>query len=233
MLFFDHISSIANTVFIDPNWLLHDVFGRALSPDGVDAGGLNPRNGEVSWEDFKAAFADVGASPQVVASVLRSAHLCFEVPGRGGQRRLLLPSRLTEDVVLEEVWQPQADKWAGYGGRRLVIEKEQFIFPAGFLARVQVKLYASFGETLQLWRDAFHVAFQGVTCLGLLHSDREADVWVRWIDGAGCTAWEMMHEVRFTTKRVAAAKERSILTLHARVCVRVCVCAFVPLCWRW
>ena len=41
----------------------------------------------------------------------------------------MLPSRLTEDAVLEEVWQPQPDKWAGYGGRRLVLGNAALVFP--------------------------------------------------------------------------------------------------------
>ena len=195
MLFFEDIPSLATTVFIDPNWLLHVVLGRALCPEGIAFGGLNPRNGEVSWSDVVVGFRDTGIAAQLVVDVLRSARLCFEVPERDGQRHFMLPSRLTEDAVLEEVWQPHPDKWAGYGGRRLVLEDAALVFPAGFFARVQAKLYESFGGMLTLWRDTFRITFKGVHCLGVYRNDKEADVWVRWKDDADCNAWYLLNEV--------------------------------------
>ena len=195
MLFFEDIPSLATTVFIDPNWLLHVVLGRALCPEGIEPGGLNPRNGEVSWEDIDVAFENTGIAPQLVVDVLRGAHLCFEVCERDGQRHFMLPSRLTEDAVLEEVWQPQPGKWVGYGGRRLVLGDAALVFPAGFFARVQAKLYESFGGMLTLWRDTFRITFKGVHCLGVYRNDKEADVWVRWKDDADCNAWYLLNEV--------------------------------------
>ena len=195
MLFFESTSSLANTIFIDPNWLLKVVLGRALCPEGIEPGGFRPRNGEVSWSDIEVAFEGTGIAPQLVVDVLRGAHLCFEVCERDGQRHFMLPSRLTEDAVLEEVWQPQPDKWAGYGGRRLVLEKRALVLPAGFFPNVQARLYERFGETLHLWRDAFHITFEGVTCVGLHRSDKEVDVWVRWLSKGECNAWFLLNEV--------------------------------------
>ena len=196
VLFFEDIPSLTNTVFIDPNWLLNVVLGRALCPEGIAFGGLNPRNGEVSWSDVVVGFRDTGIEPELVVDVLRSARLCFEVPERDGQRHFMLPSRLTEGVLLEEVWQLQPGKWAGYGGRRLVLGDAALVFPAGFFARVQAKLYESFGDTLQLWRDAFAALVGGAECVGIYRNDQEVDVWVRWLDDADCNAWEMMNQVR-------------------------------------
>ena len=195
MLFFESTSSLANTIFIDPNWLLKVVLGRALCPEGIEPGGFRPRNGEVSWSDIEVAFEGTGIAPQLVVDVLRGAHLCFEVCERDGQRHFMLPSRLTEDAVLEEAWQPQPDKWAGYGGQRLVLGDAALVFPAGFFARVQAKLYESFGDTLQLWRDAFAALVGGAECFGLCRSDQEVNVWVRWLDDADCSAWYLLNEV--------------------------------------
>ena len=207
MLFFDDIPSLATTVFVDPNWLLHVVLGRALCPEGIEPGGLNPRNGEVSWEDIEVAFEGTGIAPQLVVDVLRGAHLCFEVCERDGQRYFMLPSRLTEKVALAKAWQPHPGKWVGYGGRRLVLGDAALVFPAGFFARVQAKLYESFGGTLRLWRDAFKITFKGVHCLGVFRSrsdketgsesDKEVDVWVRWMKGAVCNAWYLLNEVSY------------------------------------
>ena len=195
VLFFEDIPSLATTVFIDPNWLLHVVLGRALCPEGIEPGGLNPRNGEVSWEDIGVAFEDTSIAPQLVVDVLRGAHLCFEVCERDGQRYFMLPSRLTEDAVLGEVWQRPREKGAGCGGRRLVIGDAAFAFPAGFFAQVQAKLYGSFGETLHLWRDAFSACVGGAGCVGLHRSDREVDVWVWWHEGAKHDAWKLLEQV--------------------------------------
>ena len=70
MLFFEDIPSLATTVFLDPNWLLHVVLGRALCPEGIEPGGLNPRNGEVAWSDIIVAFKDTGIAPQLVVVVV-------------------------------------------------------------------------------------------------------------------------------------------------------------------
>ena len=74
---------------------------------------------------------------------------------------------------------------------------DELVLPAGFFARVQAKLYESFGETLELWHDAFHITFKGVHCVGVYRSgsDKEVDVWVRWMDDADCNAWYLLHEV--------------------------------------
>ena len=202
MLFFEDIPSLATTVFIDPNWLLHVVLGRALCPEGIEPGGLNPRNGEVSWSDIDVAFEDTGIAPQLVVNVLRGAHLCFEVCERDGQRHFMLPSCLPRDVVLGDVWQ-QTCRWVGYAGRRLVIGNAAFAFPVGFFARVQAKLYESFGDTLKLWRNAFHITFQGVKCLGLYHNNKVIDVWVRWLESGDHSAWYLINEVSIARRQVS------------------------------
>ena len=194
MLFFESIPSLATTVFVDPNWLLNAVLGRALAPQTDQPGGFRTQNGEASWHDIAECFRDLDIDTHKVVDVLTSLRLCFELPERNGQRWFLLPSRLTEDIDPQREWQPH-DRWAGYCGRRLAVLAEALVFPAGSFAAVQAELYRRFGSTLKLWRDAFIASVDGAQCVGLLRSDRVVDLWVRWMDGAMISAWEMMTEV--------------------------------------
>ncbi|EGD79567.1 hypothetical protein PTSG_13043 [Salpingoeca rosetta] len=192
LLWYSNNPSLQDSVFVDPNWLLHDVLGRALTPDGVQQGSITTK-GVVTFTDLETAFDGV-ASADLVINVLQHTLLCFELsPSDDGQRRFMLPSRVEEEVDLATAW--SRSKWPLYAGRRLVVENHALALPPGFFPHVQTLLHKSFGATLKVWQDAFFCKRDGVQCLGLLRDDREVDVWVRASAGAECSAWSCMMEI--------------------------------------
>ena len=105
VLFFESIPSLATTVFLDPNWLLHAVLGRALSSSDIVSD--SQHDGEVLWSDIDVAFEGTGIATQLVVDVLQSAHLCFETSSQQQDRRtFVLPSRLTTQAEMHKVWAP-------------------------------------------------------------------------------------------------------------------------------
>ncbi|EGD78403.1 hypothetical protein PTSG_09099 [Salpingoeca rosetta] len=118
LLWYSNTPSLANHVFVSPNWLLHDVMGKALQPEGVACGGLRPENGVVTFSDIEASFRGI-ASADLVINVLQHALLCFELPpADDGQRRFMLPSRVERLVGVGDAW--PHDEWPLYAGRRMV-----------------------------------------------------------------------------------------------------------------
>ncbi|EGD79552.1 hypothetical protein PTSG_12997 [Salpingoeca rosetta] len=192
LLWYSSTPSLADFVFVDPNWLLHDVLGRALTPDGVQQGSITTK-GVVTFTDLETAFRGI-ASADLVINVLQHTLLCFELPpSDDGQRRFMLPSRVEEEVDLTTAW--SQGEWLLYAGRRLVVENNALALPPGFFPHVQTLLHKSFGATLKVWKDAFCCKRDGVQCLGLLRDDRAVDVWVRAPGGAECSAWSCMMEI--------------------------------------
>ncbi|EGD78474.1 hypothetical protein PTSG_09169 [Salpingoeca rosetta] len=189
LLWYYKLPSLADVVFLSPNWLLHDVMGKALQPKGVACGGLRPKRGVVSFSDISAAFEGI-ASPELVISILQHALLCFELPqNERGRRRFMLPSRVEEDVDVDKEWRQHEDdddhdNWAVYGGRRLKVTDDALALPPGFFPHVQTRLHSKFRTPPDIWRNAFRCEWRGVQCFGLQRGDREVDVWVRAREGA-------------------------------------------------
>ncbi|EGD78593.1 hypothetical protein PTSG_09285 [Salpingoeca rosetta] len=193
LLWYSSTPSLADFVFVDPNWLLHDVLGRALTPDGVQQGSIT-KKGVVTFTDLETAFRGI-ATADLVISVLQHTLLCFELPpSNDGQRQFMLPSRVEKKADLATAW-PRTGFWPVYGGRLLVVESKALALPPGFFPHVQTLLHKSFGATLKVWPDAFFCEHDGVQCLGLLRGEREVDVWVRAPSGAEHKALPFMTKV--------------------------------------
>lgn len=200
VLWFSDSPTLSALAFVSPNFLLNIIMGRALAPKGVECGGLEPRNGVVSYSDIAVTFQPYGVSADLVIDVLQYSHLCFELPlQRGGERQFMLPSRLEEEANVDLIW-AQESGWSLYAGKRLLVEDEAIALPAGFFAHVQTNLYNWFGETLRLWRNTFKLTTAGVQCIGLVRNDREVDVWIRAREAAASNARACLQQVRQSTK---------------------------------
>lgn len=197
VLWFSDNPALSRYVFVAPNWLLNDVMGRALAPDGVDCDGIAPENGVVAYIDIDVAFDEYGIPADLVIDVLQHSHLCFELPlNKSGQRQFMLPSRLEDEVQdIATVWS-QEPGWSLYAGRRLLIEHNAFSLPPSLFPYLQTKLYESFGETLQLWPNVFKLRAAAIDCFGLMRSDREIDVWVRATTDGADNARACLDQVR-------------------------------------
>ncbi|EGD77637.1 hypothetical protein PTSG_08728 [Salpingoeca rosetta] len=193
LLWYSNTPSLADFIFVDPNWLLHDVLGRALTPDGVQQGSITTK-GVVTFTDLETAFRGI-ASADLVINVLQHTLLCFELPpSDDGQRQFMLPSHVEKEVDLDDAW-PRTGFWPVYSGRLLVVESKALALPPGFFPHVQTLLHNSFGTNLRVWKNAFCCKRDGVQCLGLLRGDREVDVWVRAPGGAEHKALPFMTKV--------------------------------------
>ncbi|EGD80081.1 hypothetical protein PTSG_10355 [Salpingoeca rosetta] len=217
VLWYSSSPALSDYVFVSPNWLLHDVLGKALQPEGVMCGGLNPKTGVVTLADIEAAFHNI-VSPHLVITLLQYALLCFELPcDKHNRRRFMLPSRVQLQVDIGAAWPPSDNgMWSVYAGRRLAVESEALALPPGLFPHVQTRLHALFTDTLKVWTDAFSCARGDVQCLGLMHGDREVDVWVRARAGAECSAWSCMMDVFSLLQDEARGIEHTHLVLSAK-----------------
>ncbi|EGD77422.1 hypothetical protein PTSG_08520 [Salpingoeca rosetta] len=214
LLWYSNTPSLADFVFVDPNWLLHDVLGRALTPDGVQQGSIT-KKGVLTFTDLETAFDGI-ADADLVINVLQHMLLCFELPPSNyGQQRFMLPSRVEEEVDLATAW-PQAGFWPLYAGRLLVVESKALALPPGFFPHVQTLLHNSFGTTLRVWKDAFFCEHDGVQCLGLLRGDRQVDVWVRAPSGAEHKALPFMTKVLSVLQEEATGIDHVHLVLSTK-----------------
>jgi hypothetical protein len=144
LLWFDNIPALADLVFLDPNWLYHNVVGPALAPATFSVSLHEPHpGGRVRLAELQLVLKAAGIDASIGVEVLQALNLCIKLPRlpQEDSNYVFIPSFLSEN---EPSGVLSAAPNHSVAGRRLVVQDATLGLWEGVFETVQVQVLERF-----------------------------------------------------------------------------------------